>query len=178
MVGHETGIGAGGQGGAACAVQLHGRDGATLLSRSGANLVPTLRLYRVFISHAWRYDSDYYRVEDFLDSTPNFDWENLSVPSHAGIRANDTDELRKRLRDQMRPAHAFVIIAGMYVAHSDWIDFEIEFARRIGRPIVGVAPRGSVQLPRTVQRAAAEVVGWTRDSIVGAIRRHALRDGR
>lgn len=139
--------------------------------------MPTLRLYRVFISHAWRYDADYYRVEEFLNSAPHFDWENLSVPSHEGIDADDTEELEKILRDQMRPASAFVIIAGMYVAHSGWIDFEIAFARRIGRPIIGVIPRGNVQLPRAVQNAATEMVGWTRDSIVGAIRRHALPAG-
>jgi hypothetical protein len=139
--------------------------------------MPALRRYRVFISHAWRYDADYYRVEGFLNSARNFDWENLSVPSHEGIGADDTEELEKSLRDQMRPANAFVIIAGMYVAHSDWIDFEIAFARRIGRPIIGVIPRGNVLVPRAVQNAATEMVGWTTDSIVDAIRRHALPDG-
>lgn len=135
--------------------------------------MPTLRNYRVFISHAWAYDADYCRVEQFLQEAPNFDWENLSVPSHDGIDADDEDELKKLLRDQMRDANAFVIIAGMYVAHSDWIDFEINFARRIGSPIIGVLPRGSVQIPRAVQDAAREMVGWTQGSIVSAIRRHA-----
>lgn len=135
--------------------------------------MPSLRNYRVFISHAWRYDSDYYRVEQFLHDAPNFDWENLSVPSHDGIDADDEGELKKLLRDQMRDANAFVIIAGMYVAHSEWIDFEINFARRIGSPIIGVLPRGSIQIPRSVQDAARELVGWTQASIVSAIRRHA-----
>ena len=38
----------------------------------------------------------------------------------------------------MRPADAFLIIAGMYAAQSDWIEFELNFARRIGRPVIGI----------------------------------------
>ena len=38
--------------------------------------MPALRRYRVFISHAWGYSADYWRVVQFLDDIPNFDWEN------------------------------------------------------------------------------------------------------
>lgn len=140
--------------------------------------MPALRPYNVFISHAWNYSDDYDRVVQFLDGAPNFDYLNLSVPSHDGIDADDTHELKKLLRDQMRTANVFLIICGMYVSHSDWIDFEISFARRIGRPIIGIKPWGSERLPIAVQNAATEIVGWQRDSIVSAIRRHALPDGR
>jgi hypothetical protein len=136
-----------------------------------------LRPYNVFVSHAWNYSDDYARVVQFLDEAPNFDYVNLSVPSHSGIDADDTDELKKLLRDQMRPANVFLIICGMYVAHSDWIDFEIEFSRRIGRPIIGILPWGSERVPVAVQNAAVEMVGWSTKSIVDAIRRNALRDG-
>jgi hypothetical protein len=139
--------------------------------------VPALRRYNVFISHAWNYDEDYYRVETFLTEAPNFDWRNLSVPSHDGIDARNTTELEQRLRDQMRAADVFMIISGMYVAHSDWIDFEIAFARRIGRPIIGMLPWGSVRVPQAVQAAAVEMVGWSSGSIVAAIRRNALARG-
>lgn len=139
--------------------------------------MPALRPYKVFISHAWRYSESYHRVVTFLDAARNFDYVNLSVPSHRGIDADDTDELKKLLRDQMRPANVFLIISGMYVAHSDWIDFEIEFSRRIGRPIIGILPWGSERVPVAVQSAAVEMVGWSTRSIVDAIRRNALRDG-
>ena len=142
----------------------------------GLNM-PALRPYKVFISHAWKYNADYYRIEEFLDGAPNFDWRNQSVPSHDGIRADDTGELKKLLRDQMRPASVFLIICGMYVAHSEWIDFEIEFARRIGRPIIGILPRGNERVPLIVQNAANEMVGWSSKTIVETIRRHALPGG-
>lgn len=139
--------------------------------------MPRLRPYKVFISHAWNYSDDYDRVVQFLEGASNFDYVNLSVPSHRGIDANDTDELKTLLRNQMRPANVFLIICGMYVSHSDWIDFEIEFSKRIGRPIIGILPRGSERVPITVQKAAVDMVGWSTKTIVESIRRNALRDG-
>jgi hypothetical protein len=111
-------------------------------------------------------------VVRWLDEAPHFQWENLSVPEHDPLAPGDT--LAAELRNQMRPADVFVILAGMYAARSDWIDFELEFARRIGRPIIGVRPWGAERMPAAIQNAAQYVVGWNSDSIVAAIRDHAL----
>lgn len=137
--------------------------------------MPALRAYKLFISHAWRYNEDYYRLEAFLNAAPYFTWQNLSVPQHDPIQ--DVTQLEYELNNQMRPANAFLILAGMYVAHSDWIQYEINFARRIGRPIIGIRPWAAQVLPQAVLNAATEIVGWNTASIVDAIRRHALPDG-
>lgn len=137
--------------------------------------MPSLRQYKVFISHAWDYNEDYYRLEEFLNRAPNFHWQNLSVPKHDPILNNE--QLTYELNNQMRPANVFLILAGMYVSHSDWIQYEINFARRIGRPIIGIRPWGSQAMPVAVQNGAVEIVGWNSDSIVSAIRYHALPDG-
>lgn len=134
--------------------------------------MPTLRTYNVFISHAWTYHEDYYRVEKFLNDAPYFQWTNLSVPRHDPIL--NTEQIAKELHNQMRPGHVFIILAGMYVAHSEWIQHEINFARRIGRPIIGIRPWASQVVPAAVQNGADEIVGWNGDSIVSAIRRRAL----
>lgn len=131
-----------------------------------------LRTYRVFISHAWDYGADYDRVVRFLDEAPNFRWENLSVPAHDPLPNHN---LEYELRNQMRPADVFIIIAGMYVNHSESIDFELSFARRIGRPIIAIWPRGNMRMPVSIQRAAVEFVGWNGASLVRAVRQHALR---
>ncbi len=133
--------------------------------------MPTLRTYSVFICHDWEYGDDYYRICEFLDNAPNFSWENHSVPEHDPLDTNDM--LQKNLRDQIRPADVMVVLAGMYSARSGWMDWEMEFARRIGKSIIGIKPWGNVQLPLVVQNNADEIVGWNTDSIVGAIRRYA-----
>lgn len=134
-------------------------------------VMPYLRTYNLFISHAWDYNDDYYRLVQFLNAAPNLKWKNLSVPEHDPLK---TDRLEYELRGQMRDAHAFLILSGMYVAHSEWIGFEIDFARRIGRPIIGIRPWGSERIPAAVEDAATAIVGWNTDAIVRAIRTHAL----
>jgi len=132
--------------------------------------MPTLRTYSIFICHDWEYSGDYYRVCEFLADAANFKWENRSVPEHDPL---DSDrQLRYNLRNQIRPAHVMLILAGMYTARSRWMDWEMEFARMIGKPIIGVAPWGNRVLPRVVQKNASEIVGWRASSIVDAIRRH------
>ena len=131
--------------------------------------MPSLRTYLIFICHDWEYSDDYLRVCDFLNDAKYFDWENRSVPEHDPL---DTDQkLGYNLRNQMRPAHVMLVLAGMYTARSRWMDWEMAFARRIGKPILGVAPWGNRVVPRAVQDNATEIVGWRTGSIVGAIRR-------
>lgn len=139
--------------------------------------MPVLRDYKIFISHAWEYGESYNRIVRMLDEAPNFSWTNLSVPEHDPVHAGNTEHLKKLLRDQMRPASVFLILAGMYVSHSDWIDFEINFSWQIGRPIIGIRPWGSERTPDAVSRAAKEMVGWNTDSIVRAVREWALPEG-
>jgi hypothetical protein len=136
--------------------------------------MPILRTYRVFISHAWNYSDDYRRIVQFLNEAPNFRWVNLSVPQHNPAQGED---LEYEVRNQMRPADVFLIIGGMYASRREWIDFELSFARRIGRPIIGIVKWGSERVPVAIQNAASEIVGWNGASIVGAIRQHALLSG-
>lgn len=135
--------------------------------------MPALRTYSVFICHDWEYSNEYFRVRRFLDEARNFVWDDRSVPEHDPL---DTDEmLQKNLRDQIRPADVMLVLAGMYSAHSGWMDWEMAFARRIGKPIIGVRPWGNVQLPVVVQQNVREIVGWSSKSIVDAVRRYAPR---
>ena len=138
--------------------------------------MPSLRVYRVYISHAWDYNADYKRVVQFLDSAPNFAWEDVSVPEHEPIESDDTETLAYELRNCVRSADVLLVVSGMYVAHSDWIDFEMQFARRIGTPIIGILPWGAERVPTAVQSAAVTLVGWNTSSIVSAIREHALSE--
>lgn len=136
--------------------------------------MPSLKTYRVFISHAWRYSAGYSRIVRMLDDENNFDWRNYSVPEHNPKDAGNDRELEKALRNQISPTHIVLVLAGMYVNHRKWIQKEIEIAQYFGKPIVGIKPWGSEKTPSAVQDAADEMVGWQINSIVGAIRRNSL----
>ena len=140
--------------------------------------MPQLKTYSVFISHAWAYSADYYRLVDLIKAAPYFKWRNCSVPRHDPVIDPNSEvgkrTLTRELDQQIRPANCVLVISGMYAAHRYWIQKEIEIAQRYGKPIVGVLPRGQERTPRVVQDAAAAMVGWTANSIISAIRCHSL----
>lgn len=136
--------------------------------------MPALKTYRLFVSHAWQYHADYYRLVQMLNAANNFRWYNYSVPEHDPKDANNKTALRRALRNQMRPTNCVLIISGMYAAYREWIQYEIDMAAEWGKPIIGVRPRGNQRVPTAVSSVASEMVGWYTPSITSAIRRHAL----
>ena len=136
--------------------------------------MPELKTYRIFISHAWKYDTEYYKLEKMLKDAPNFRWQNYSVPQHDPLDTTTKKELGQALHRQISPTHIVVILSGMYVAHREWIQKEIDIASEMGKPIIGIKPRGQERIPQAVQDVAKEMVGWYTSSIVSAIRKHAI----
>ena len=130
------------------------------------------RPYRVFVSHSWRYSEQRERIEEFLDDEDRLDWQNFSVPEENPMEFEDTNDLRQQLYQQVGQANVVVVVAGMYVSHSEWIEEEIEMAEHFEKPIIGVRPNGNERLPAVVTEAADEIVGWRQQSIVNAIAKH------
>ena len=125
---------------------------------------------RLFISHSWTYSERYNSMVSLLTNRPYFEWTNYSVPENKAFVGLSSHALAEQLRNQIRPVQCVVIIGGMWTNHSDWIQFEIEFAQSIGKPILGVRPRSAKVMPAAVISASNEVVNWNADSIVAGIR--------
>lgn len=125
---------------------------------------------RLFISHSWTYSERYTSMVSLLNSRPYFEWQNYSVPVSKAFEGLTADELAEQLKNQIRPVQCVIIIGGMWTNHSDWIQFEIDFAKKIGKPILGVRPRSAKVIPAAVAAAADALVNWNTESIVAGIR--------
>jgi len=138
--------------------------------------MPALKTYDLFLSHVWRNDenSEYYRLEKFLNSANNFNWRNYSVPEHDPLGTKTDKELRDALERHIKPINCFIIVAGMYVKYRKWIKEELDIAVSYGKPIIGVRPWGQERTPIDVQNVAKEMVGWNTESLVAAIRKWSL----
>lgn len=137
--------------------------------------MPALRTYRIFISHCWEYNADYYTMVRWFNEESLFDWKNLSVPEEAPMREDKRFE--RRLRKRIGESDIMVIIIGMEIAHRYWMPWEIKWARIRKVPILGVLPNGKVRVPKIVHDTDCPIVGWRRDSVISAIRQLA-RDQR
>lgn len=139
--------------------------------------MPKLKTYDLFISHAWAYNSEYYRLIKLLDAATNFKYRNYSVPEHDPVIDPNTivgrTKLTKLLDQQIKPVNIVLIISGMYVNHKYWLQKEIELATNYNKPIIGVLPQGQERSPTLIQNTAT-MVRWNTESIVAAIRQIAL----
>jgi len=136
--------------------------------------VPLLKNRMIFISHAWAYSEHYQTIVKWLNEEPNFLWSNCSVPSDDALPDKTSKGLGEGMTRQISPAQVVLILAGMYAARSDWIEYEISEAQRMGKIIIGVKPWGQERIPVIVQNASiCDPVGWNRASVIQAIRNYA-----
>ena len=132
--------------------------------------MPGLKTRMLFISHAWQYDVAYLTLVKWFNEEPNFFWKNCSVPSTDALPDKTTTGLKSGITRQINPAQGVLIIAGMYAAHSGWIDYEISEAKRLEKVIIGIRPWGQERMPIKVQEAAHVLVNWNSASVVSTVR--------
>ena len=132
--------------------------------------------YNIFISHAWKYSEHYNKIVQWLNEAQDegkLTWKNYSVPSHDPLIDPNTtvgkNKLKSELKEQISPASKVIILAGMYAAYSDWIDFEIDSAVDYNKYIIGVKPWGQERVPTKVSNNANIMVGWNKDSVINAV---------
>lgn len=125
---------------------------------------------RLFISHSWNYSERYSSMVKLLNNRQYFNWTNYSVPEDKAFEGMSNNELKEQLKSQIRPVNCVIIIGGMWTNYSDWIDFEMNFANEIGKPVLGVRPRSAKVMPTAVVTGSDKVVNWNSDSIVAGIR--------
>lgn len=126
------------------------------------------KIYNLFISHAWDYNDDYYRLINMLESDNNFSFKNYSVPEHDALEVKTDKDLEDGLRRQIAPSSILLIIAGMYYNHRKWIQKEIEIAEEMGKQILVVEPRGSERIPIDLQKYYS--TKWNTNSIINYIK--------
>jgi MTH538 TIR-like domain (DUF1863) len=125
----------------------------------------------IFISHAWSYNEHYWTLVSWFNGEPNFSWSNCSVPSHDALPDKTSKGLGEGMTRQISPAQVVLVLGGMYAAHSDWIEYEIHEARRMGKTVIGIRPWGQERVPKIVQEASVcDPVGWNRASVISAVR--------
>lgn len=128
-------------------------------------------IYNLFISHSWTYDDQYDRLIRLLDSAPNFEYRNYSVPKDDPIHYMQYDyQLKEAIGRKIQPTSCVIIIAGVYSTYSKWINIELELAYKMGKRIIAVEPWGAERTSSVVKKYADRVVKWQASSIINAIR--------
>jgi hypothetical protein len=125
----------------------------------------------VFISHVHEDDSDLGKLKALLAEhgmTIRDSSINSEKPNNATSEAYIKTEI---LAPQIRWAGIFVVYISPQTKNSEWVNWEIEYAHRLGKRIVGVWEHGANEcdMPDALKDYADAVVGWRGDRIIDAI---------
>jgi hypothetical protein len=129
--------------------------------------------YKIFISHSWSYSSDLTDLQNLLNSRGYFNVEFTEASKDVPINSTNATYIKAKLRAKISTSDVVLALAGIYASHSDWMPWELDTAKSLGIPIIGVIPRGQERISQEVYSRSVVDVKWNTESIVEAIRNHA-----
>lgn len=136
--------------------------------------MPPLYNYRIFISHAWKYNEDYRRLVALLDNAPLFEYYNYSAPQEKPLQLSSpqasTFEIKNAISQKIKNAQVVLVLGGMYYEYHSWMKYEVDEAERMNKPIIVIMPWGNKIMPIELSQQANIIVGWSTNSIINAIR--------
>jgi len=129
---------------------------------------------RLFVGHVFEDDENYLRVFEYLESSHNFFYLNCSNTEH---RLPTELAQKEELRRQIALAETVIITAGSYAEHRELINFELNCAKGLGKPVIIMELFGvKEKLPVQLEALADEVVEWDERSLCDAVRRTARHE--
>jgi hypothetical protein len=129
----------------------------------------------LYVTHLWEHSDDYLRVFEYLESSRNFFYRNLSTPDRRPV--GDKEALKEDLRRQIASAEAVVALSSLYESSPDMVVFQALYAQACNKPVILMKFFGGMkQPPKALAELATEVVDWDDRALVDAIRRQARHE--
>ena len=125
----------------------------------------------VFISHVHEDDAGLADLKSLLAKN-GMTVRDSSINSSNPNNASSPDYIKNSiLAPQINWAGTFVVYVSPKTKDSDWVNWEIEYAAKQGKRIVGVWERGAkdCELPSALKEYADAMAGWHGNSIIDAI---------
>jgi len=131
----------------------------------------TKDIKNVFISHVHEDDAGLANLKSLLDKN-GLTIRDSSINSSNPNNAKNEDYIKSSiLAPQIDWAGTLIVYVSHKTKDSKWVNWEIEYAAKAGKRIVGVWEHGvkDCELPSALAEYADAVVGWHGNSIIDAI---------
>ncbi len=126
----------------------------------------------VFISHIHKDDAGLKDLKGLVKKE-NMMCRDASITTDKFNAATNENYIKYQiLAPRINWASVLVVYVSPDTKNSEWVNWEIEYAHKQGKRIVGVWERGArdCELPEALERYADAVVGWNGESIIDAIK--------
>lgn len=125
----------------------------------------------VFISHLHEDDAGLSALKDLV-AKGGLTVRDASINSSNPNNAKDPDYIKSQiLAPQIQWASTLVVYISPKTKDSEWVNWEIEYAKKLGKRIVGVYAHGANEcdVPEALEKYADDIRGWQAEGIVDAI---------
>lgn len=129
------------------------------------------RIKNVFVSHRHE-DDDGLRELKNLMKQHGTECHDYSITADNPNNAHNENYIKYEiLAPRIQQAGCLLVYVSNRTRHSEWVEWEIDYAQKLGKRIVGVWARGDrdCEIPEAFDRHGDAVVGWNGESIVDAI---------
>ena len=125
----------------------------------------------VFISHIHKDDDRVRALKDLLKSKGVEVRDGSIDSSKPNAAANEQYIKSNILAPRIDWSGAFIALIGPGTHTSEWVEWEIDYAHKKDKTIIGVWDQGAKDsdLPEGLDKYADAIVGWNGDSIVDAL---------
>jgi len=125
---------------------------------------------KVFISYYSKSDSHYKNMVIAWANNNKFKLQLDDVSTDIKIKSEDTNYLKKRMKQQIDKADYFMVFVGKNTHKRDWVTWEIEQAKILNKPIVAVKEKRTHKSPDALLGCdAIWVYGFSEEKIREAL---------
>lgn len=131
----------------------------------------TITIKNVFISHVHEDDAYLKDLKDLLAKN-GMSVRDSSITSDNQNKAKSPEYIKKEiLAPQIKWAGTLIVYISSETKNSEWVNWEIEYAQKHGKTIIGIWGRGEgdCEVPEALDQYADAVVGWNSKQIIDAI---------
>ena len=124
----------------------------------------------VFVSHYHEDEENITKLKDLLSD--DYCIKNYSVTTDKYNDAENEEYIKyEYLRPLINQSSVLICLIGPETHDSDWVDWEIREAEKLGKQIIGVYIQGAKDsdVPPALDELADSIVGWNTDSIERAL---------
>ena len=105
---------------------------------------------KVFISYHSKADSHYKNLIIAWSNNDKFKLKVEDFSTDVGIKSNDVSYMRRRMKEQISKADYLIVFIGERTHQREWVKWEIEQAKEMGKSIVAIKENREHKSPKSL----------------------------